>query len=433
MARARTGTLILKKTGFFARIWVDVDGKGERRWFDLETTDRTLARRKMVKLVKMIADGSAVAVAADEANVERVADLAWPWNERRKSEGVVMWSDEKIHLRDFILPAIGAIALVDVRRSNCQDVIDDAARRKNKKRAGQKLGFEYLNKIRGTMSRLFKEARRQELIAFDPVELVTIPKNAKRGNPPEQFTDLEASVFFGDRLVDVEIKVLSLVARVEAGMRTGELNRWDWTNIEKENFSSCDIYRSKTGDWQTGIEIPAMLRPWMREWWLAHGSPESGPVFPVRHGKNKGAFKAARGTSYAKRLRDAFEGAMKRADVAVRPALLKGTPHTSRCNFHSWRHAFNSAMANSGVNMQTAMSLASHSDAKTHMRYVASSAAMKLIPASALPQFKADTLLILSLPVPFDSEATHDPAKNKYARSDSNRRHSASKADALSS
>jgi hypothetical protein len=36
-------------------------------------------------------------------------------------------------------------------------------------------------------------------------------------------------------------------------------------------------------------------------------------------------------------------------------------------NFHSMRRAYNRALAGAGVNLQTAMTLASHADAKVHM------------------------------------------------------------------
>jgi hypothetical protein len=55
-------------------------------------------------------------------------------------------------------------------------------------------------------------------------------------------------------------------------------------------------------------------------------------------------------------------------------------------DFHSFRRAFNTALAASGVNVQTAMKLAGHSDPKTHMRYVMDAPAMRAIPDAALPQ-----------------------------------------------
>jgi integrase len=58
---------------------------------------------------------------------------------------------------------------------------------------------------------------------------------------------------------------------------------------------------------------------------------------------------------------------------------------SKRVDFHSFRRAYNTALAGAGVNVQTAMSLASHSDPKTHMRYVMQAEAAKPVPSAALP------------------------------------------------
>jgi hypothetical protein len=49
------------------------------------------------------------------------------------------------------------------------------------------------------------------------------------------------------------------------------------------------------------------------------------------------------------------------------------------------RRAFASALAEAGVNVQHAMRLSAHSDAKVHARYVMNTQAMRTIPAAALP------------------------------------------------
>jgi hypothetical protein len=56
-----------------------------------------------------------------------------------------------------------------------------------------------------------------------------------------------------------------------------------------------------------------------------------------------------------------------------------------RVDFHSFRRAYNTALAGAGVNVQTAMGLASHSDPKTHMRYVMAAEAARPVPLAALP------------------------------------------------
>lgn len=80
MARPRVGTIVSKASGLFARVRVDVkneDGtpmlnaygkpKSERRWFDLETSDPDLAKRKLAKLVQLLDEGKVEALAKTPA------------------------------------------------------------------------------------------------------------------------------------------------------------------------------------------------------------------------------------------------------------------------------------------------------------------------------------------------------------------------------
>jgi len=61
-------------------------------------------------------------------------------------------------------------------------------------------------------------------------------------------------------------------------------------------------------------------------------------------------------------------------------------------DFHSLRRAFNTALAEAGVNVQRAMHLASYSDPRVHHRYVMRTKAMQQMPAEALPQLPAGGL-----------------------------------------
>ena len=73
--------------------------------------------------------------------------------------------------------------------------------------------------------------------------------------------------------------MLSLVARTEGGMRTAELIRWDWTMLDLVGFVACTIARAKTGEVQP-LEIPEMLRPFLRAWWERAGKPALAPSSP---------------------------------------------------------------------------------------------------------------------------------------------------------
>src|SRR5262249_8037749 len=76
-----------------------------------------------------------------------------------------------------------------------------------------------------------------------------------------------------------------------------------------------------------------------------------------------------------------------------RDPLYFETATTLPVDFHSFRRAFNTALAEAGVNVQHAMHLASHTDAKVHARYVMSTKAMRTIPDAALPAVPVDALI----------------------------------------
>ena len=153
--------------------------------------------------------------------------------------------------------------------------------------------------------------------------------------------------------------------------------------------------------------IPEVLRPVLRAWWEKHGSPTSGPVFPARRGKNEGGFKATRGISYAKRLRTGLFRAGIKRHVCTRPAEARAPKGNEACcesfatdpiycataftlpvDFHSFRRAYNTGLAEAGVNMQHAMIFAGHNDPRTHMRYVKRAAGLRPVPEAALPQLR---------------------------------------------
>ena len=133
------------------------------------------------------------------------------------------------------------------------------------------------------------------------------------------------------------------------------------------------------------FEIPIAVRPFIKAWWEEHGSPESGPVFPVRRGKRlaesrtaKPLFKKTSKQSYAEKLREQLWLAGIR-----RHELHNETTTTLPVDFHSTRRAYATALARAGVNEQTAMKLTGHSDSKVLQRYLESLEVKALLAAAA--------------------------------------------------
>ena len=427
-SRFRTGTLVPPGADGIWRARVTkehADGSKTRPLYSLGTTDKALARRRLARLNALIAAGLDPHDAAEQATAtERVKEYAEAWLTKREAKGIAKAPLERGNLKHHILAAIGALPLCDVTPSHIRGILDDVAAK------GLRRGT--VEQVRGVLHRLFDDAWRTELIEANPVARVRMPTMHEVRKERVILTDDEFTRFVACPAVDLELRMLSLVARCEGGMRTGDLHKWDWSMIDRVQFAECFIPRAKTRAPQA-LAIPSTLSPFLRAWWERAGEPEAGPVFPARRGKRAGQAKRP-SNSYADRLRrDLFRAGVYRVRpvevAAVKPGqrtdlgkptegtklapnpldpLYYETASTLPVDFHSFRRAFNTALAEAGVNVQHAMHLASHADAKVHSRYVMSTKAMRTIPDAALPRLPAGAL----------AEAS-DRAGNVTARDDS--------------
>ncbi len=400
MPRARTGQLVVRNGIWHARVRVTRNGKTTREWYTLDTPDHATAERRKDKLVRDLAAGHTETNACAHASAPDAVSAYAASLGARLAEG------DHANLKVHILPILGQLALDEVKPVHVKSVRDKVIV------AGARRGT--VGKVLGAMRRLFAAAVEDELLEHNPAIDVRLPKQrgAEREivKPRVILTDEEIGQFLASEEADLELRMLSLVARCEGGMRTSDLHAWDWTHLDLVAFGSCTIPRSKTAAPEM-LDVPEMLRPFLRAWWERAGKPIAGPVFPVRKGERAGERKA-RANSYAKRLRrDMFRAGVvrlppievplrrqgQRTDLGKRAAgtmlapnprdpLYFETTTSLPVDFHSFRRAFNTALADAGVNLQKAMHLAGHSDPKTHMKYVKRSSAMKTIPEAALPR-----------------------------------------------
>ncbi len=468
MTRARTGTLIPPdKDGLWkARVTkTHEDGTVSRPLYSLGTTDKTIARRKLAQLVAALAKARG-GPETDGAPVitPTVQEYAAGWLEHRKAQGVVAVADERRNLERHILPSLGHLRLGDVRSADIRAVLEEMLlkpRQRPKRHGDSNRAASYsqqtLTHVRGVMHRLFDAAWRAEILESNPVSRVRTPRVREVRKERVILTDAEFERLVACAEVDLELRMASIVARCEGGMRTGDLLQWDWGMINRAAFAECVVPRSKTGTPQV-LAIPPVLSPFLRAWWERAGCPETGAVFPARRGKRAGDFKRMNGYTFATRLRAGLfrAGVWRLAPIEV-PNTSPGTrsdlgreapgtklapnpgdplyfetPVTRPVDFHSFRRAFNTALAEAGINVQTSMAVAAHSDARTHMRYVMRTTVMRTIPDAVLPRLPGFLPVESSragrLPTP--------PEKNleqfQRATQDSNLRPTAPEAVALS-
>jgi len=109
MAPRRTGTLVPKASGFFGRLRLTLpNGAEERRWINLQTKDRTTARRKLTRMVALLEAGELVAeaqvkAAAPETYQAYSSDL----HKRRLALGIVMAAGRRFESCRACLESLG--------------------------------------------------------------------------------------------------------------------------------------------------------------------------------------------------------------------------------------------------------------------------------------------------------------------------------------
>jgi integrase len=385
MGRPRTGTLETRRgsANWHTRIMVGFGDDARRELYDLGTTDKKLAEQRKRHLLKTTAKAAAAAappptreqLKREIPKAETFEAFSARWIERRTNEGVVSARDEANNLRRHVWPVLGDKAINEIRTSDVNKVLDAAV--------GAQLSRETVRKIRAVMFRVYKAALRDEdtKVKENPVANTEIPKMRAAGRKKERAipTDKELVMYFLCPEVDPELQMMVLAARVEGGMRTGDVIRWDWVDIDTVTFAVCTVPRSKTDSPQV-LSIPPVLAERLRERWEDAGRPTTGPVFPVQRGPRKGEMRAKRGISFAARLRRD----LRRAGV-LRKELFVATERTLPVDFHSLRRAFVTRLAVAGINVQTAMTLAGHSDHRTHMLYVGDAPELREIPAEVVP------------------------------------------------
>jgi integrase len=229
---------------------------------------------------------------------------------------------------------------------------------------------------------------------------------------------------------------MACVARMFGGLRTGDLHALDWSTLDTAEgaFTWGWAPRKKTKMPQR-LEIPAMLRPILRDWWerstskaFPNGRPTAGPVFPSRRGERAGEakLKVSHARAFRRDLRRAFgidepetrrimrkgkDGKPGRPDTktswkqarSLTPRERErfvGTAYGLPVDFHSWRRAYSQALADADVNVQQATALAGHASLGAHQRYLANASKVARLPERALPRIEVLPQLVAKTPNP---------------------------------
>ena len=405
---------IIERAGgrLVARIPVVKDGETVRKLFDLATTDRAVARRRVKRLLANADTGGAGDLTAEAKRPDTLRE----YFEANRSE-LSAGDADNIRLHVLARRDVGSLAVADLRVSHVKAVRDETLESMSRLTA---------IKVLGALRRLLALAVEDEVIETNPARDVRVkPLRGAERVPKKRraiLTNPELAAYLAWKHPDEqhperglavrERQTMALLARMFGGLRTGDLHALRWeTHFDVPAFTEGIAPRQKTATPQR-LAVPAELRPFLVAWWAEHGEPRTGVVFPaLRDGRPQKGQRGARagedakhGVSHAEALRrDLFRAGVRRHDCARHPPMLPATwgepcceafatnplysetPTTRPVDFHSGRRAFATALAASGVNVQLAMRLAGHADAATHLRYVGEVGALAL-PDSAVPK-----------------------------------------------
>lgn len=160
--RKRTGTLEFRSGSWQVRLTVDVDGETIRKWFDLETTSKAVARRKAAKLVAQHSQGAQAGAIAETAKGEETADeAAERVFEGQRKGGLRTWKDRAQRWQSYVSPVLGPKPVNKVRAGDVREVLESALALGKSRQT--------LQHIKNDMSGVFGALWRDELIAENPV------------------------------------------------------------------------------------------------------------------------------------------------------------------------------------------------------------------------------------------------------------------------
>jgi integrase len=375
--KSKSGQLIWRRGGWSGRYYAKIDGERVRVCVPLETDNKAVAR---LKLDRLIAGEDAPRVLKQGESFEQAARRIVP------TQGIKSHEQRMRRFEMYVFPRFGEVPVEKVSAGDVRDALDAAA----KKGLSRFSILHILSDISGILQELYA----LDLLPENVARRCRVPKSAKVDKRRRiVLTDDEFTRFVESPQLEPELRLLALVSRCLGGMRTSDLHAWDWSHLDTKTWQNADVYRPKT-DSMNRLALPEQIVPALQAWWVQCGRPSLGPVFPQRGGPNAG--ERRRKMSHAARLRRALWAVgVRRGESKEICELQRDTERARRVDFHSFRRAYNTGLARAGVNVQTAMALAGHTQTDTHMRYVALTEVLSA-PESALPRARPVPILQMS-------------------------------------
>lgn len=291
-------------------------------------------------------------------------------------------------LRRHANPRIGRTLVASLTFLDIIEVLEKAA----KSGLSRQTVIHLKNGISAVIQGCYKRDQIPNLDMLKRVELPEFAASAVETRPREVLTDAEFLQLIQCEKVALEMRVMAASSRLIGGMRLSDLMAWDWAMIDTEGWTTCHVPRPKTSRVDKRVveqrhRMPALAVQLLKLWWMQAGRPVNGPVFGKRRRRRIGmgqiGDRRVRAAGFAERLRRALTLA-----GVKRHALHHETPTRLPVDFHSFRRAYCTAIAASGLNAQQSMALAGHTSMVTHKRYLSSAEVLE-IPDAAVPNMGA--------------------------------------------
>ena len=382
---------------------VDKDGAPIRVVRALGTDSKQVARAKLARLV------NAEIPISQAARGETFEEAARRYLDNQQEEAEGSHKRELARFEQHVFPVIGRMRPKDIHPRHINELLE-GVRVTNRATGRQVLpSHGTLKHVLNCISVVLDDLHRKELVEGNVARLAKIPKRRAAFKERAVLTDFELARYLAwqhpDAVAQVgvlERQTMACMSRLFGGVRTGDLHSMTWATFDTANgrFEWGYAPRSKTRHPQR-LTIDEMLRPILRRWWEANGSPRKGLVFPVlrdgAHSKveKKGEkHEVSHAFPFRRDLRRAF-GIDKLEPVMIKQQngrmmtsyqwvqareltpreveLFEGSGHILPVDFHSWRRAYCQALADAGVNAQLAKTLAGHASEAAHEKYLRTS------------------------------------------------------------
>lgn len=227
-----------------------------------------------------------------------------------------------------------------------------------------------------TVNNRVKILRMPFAVAVDQGVLRVNPAGARNVEPLPAERKMEKGVFTLDdvqKMLEVspdDWKGAILIAYYTgARLRDVTNMKWESVNLHERTLSFIPMKTARRGTKPKKVTLP--IHPNLEAHLLVLPAPNSGkaPLFPTLAGRGTGG-KGGPGTKGGLSLefRALMESAGIQPEVEYADAEGRGRKIMKR-SFHSFRHSFNSALANAGVNQELRQQLTGHASAEVNKLY----------------------------------------------------------------